>query len=579
MKSNYLAVFLPLFLSILPASAVTVGVTGPTVASQPVGTSVNWTASNMAQDGKTLQYRWIIAQNGVTMVSRDFGAMTTISYAPMQEGAYTVTVTARDSANLADTGVTSATYTATSLLTSLDTPVVTGTSNPLVAIYSASCTAGAMRVFFASLGTAVTNGSATPYQNCVPGQSVNFQIAGMTPNTTYTMAYQVSSGFSFTNGPVSQFRTGAIPPGLILPTMTVRGVSQGQPVILNSYLGSQTTIPVAYDTSGNVIWYYSGANQLLRPFNGGTMMVIHGESLQEIDLLGNIIRETNISRVGEELTGAPFNIINSAIPNRIAGFNHDAIRLPNGNIAVLAGIEQIADQGQGPVDVLGDAILVLDDNFQVVWAWSGFQHLNVMRKAILGETCVSNGPGCPVLQYGAVANDWMHANSLAYTGDNNIILSIRHQDWVLKIDYASGAGAGDILWTMGNQGNFALLSGNWFSHQHNVTLTGTEMTLFDNANGDHDLFNGSRGLALTIDEAALTATISTEARMNIYSYAVGSAQRLFTNNLYFLAGVPTPNSSEAIEFSPGPGEAAPMVYFDMNSQTYRSFRMSDLYTP
>ena len=90
---------------------------------------------------------------------------------------------------------------------------------------------------------------------------------------------------------------------------------------------------------------------------------------------------------------------------------------------------------------------------------------------------------------------------------------------------------------------------------------------------------GSRGLALTVDEAAFTVSIATEGRMNIYSYAVGSAQRLLSNDLYYLAGVPTPNSSEAIEFSPGPGPAAPMVFFDMDSQTYRSFRMSDLYTP
>ena len=36
-------------------------------------------------------------------------------------------------------------------------------------------------------------------------------------------------------------------------------------------------------------------------------------------------------------------------------------------------------QGKGTVDVLGDMILVLDRDLQVVWTWDAFDHLDPHR--------------------------------------------------------------------------------------------------------------------------------------------------------------------------------------------------------
>ena len=38
------------------------------------------------------------------------------------------------------------------------------------------------------------------------------------------------------------------------------------------------------------------------------------------------------------------------------------------------------------------------------------------------------------------------------------LLSMRHQDWVVKIDYRNGGGNGDILWRMGVDGDFQIAS-------------------------------------------------------------------------------------------------------------------------
>ena len=56
--------------------------------------------------------------------------------------------------------------------------------------------------------------------------------------------------------------------------------------------------------------------------------------------------------------------------------------------------------------------------------------------------------------------DWMHANSIAWSpADDNLIVSVRNQDWVIKINYANGTGDGHIIWKLGADGNFTLPPG------------------------------------------------------------------------------------------------------------------------
>jgi hypothetical protein len=67
--------------------------------------------------------------------------------------------------------------------------------------------------------------------------------------------------------------------------------------------------------------------------------------------------------------------------------------------------------------------------------------------------------------------DWTHGNALAYSpGDGNLLFSMRHQNWVIKIQYQDGAGSGEIKWRLGYQGDFTLLNttgpADWFYAQH-----------------------------------------------------------------------------------------------------------------
>jgi arylsulfate sulfotransferase len=67
-----------------------------------------------------------------------------------------------------------------------------------------------------------------------------------------------------------------------------------------------------------------------------------------------------------------------------------------------------------------------------------------------------SGGTCPIT-LATVAQDWLHANSLWYDpADGNLVISLRNQDWIVKVAYQNGAGNGSVVWRLGNQGDFTM---------------------------------------------------------------------------------------------------------------------------
>jgi arylsulfate sulfotransferase len=276
----------------------------------------------------------------------------------------------------------------------------------------------------------------------------------------------------------------------------------------------------------------------------------------------------------------------------INAFHHEARLLPNGNFLVLADNEQILTdlQGPGAVDVIGDEILVLDSNLQVIWAWDAFDHLDISRMAVLGETCPS-GAGCAPYYLSPTANDWLHGNSLQLTPDGQILYSSRHQDWIFKINYDSGSGDGHVIWRLGNDGDFQIVSSDpypWFSHQHEAnyaqTPFGLSLLVFDN--GDTRIASNpdenSRGQVIQLEEQELIATLEVNADLGVYAFALGTAESLPGGTFHFDAGWITQdalagaNASRSIEVD----SSGNVLYgVAINTPEYRTIRMQDLYTP
>lgn len=549
-----------------------VALTGSQPAVPLVGSPVVWTAAEFGH-GATPVYQFRVGlAGGPLQVVSDFSDSNSFKWDPTQEGTYVVQVTVKD-AYTDPTGETAtAVYTAASRVVGSE-PVVSPTSNPLVALFSAPpSTASSMYVQFAPVGANSAWTSTSP-RPVVPGLSTNFMIAGMYPNTTYVMRDVASDGT--VSAPVT-FTTGSPPSYLNFPSFTVvqaplPGADLGANVVfhmgINAPPGYVDTL--ATDRVGNVIWYYDEVannypNYATSVLPGGTVLLLGratdgtggAYTMREINLAGDTLRETNISAINAQLAtlGQP----------QITDLSHDIQRLPNGDTAVLAATTQTVNYQGKPTPYTADMVLVLDQNFQVVWTWNPFKWLDTNRLPTLGE-----GPA-----------DWTHSNSIAYSPeDGNLIVSIRHQDWVVKIDYANGTGNGHIIWRLGQGGDFTVNSTDpspWFSHQHDVRyINDNTIMVFDDGNTRHstDPTAHSRGQEWVINEKTMQATLVANVDLGSYSSFMGSAEMLPNGNLVF----GSVDDQQTIETLPD-GTKVYGLKDDTLPFVYRSYIYPSLYT-
>ncbi len=432
-----------LLLSILAAlrlsAAMTVSLQASSSSPVPIGTAVILTAAAQGASAGTLLYRFRVqAAGGAFRTVVDYGPNPSLTWTTIdQEGTYQIEAAVFNSDTLEES-VTTSTMSFTPLVSG-SAPIVTPSANPMVFIYSAPpCPAGErIRVQFqASTGPV----HYTPYQACVAGASRNFYLAGMLQGAGYQIQHAVDSGRSKVSGPVINFAVPVTP----IATPTFTALTQGAAptgLLLQSLFGSAA---LATDLNGNPVWQGpADVTYITRPVTGGTFLGIGEDAtkdpsqqfIREFDLARIVVAETNGARISQQLASLGMHAIN--------GFHHEMRKLPGGGYLTLADSERILTnvQGAGNVDVIGDTILVLDQNLQVTWAWDAFDHLDTSRKASLGETCTyPAGVTCAPFYLTTVANDWLHGNALQLTPDGNILYSSRHQDWVIKIDYANGTG-------------------------------------------------------------------------------------------------------------------------------------------
>jgi arylsulfate sulfotransferase len=555
-------------------------------SGQPVGTSIQW--STTYQAGMVYQYS-VAYGTRQFYVLRDAYASPTFSWTPLQEGPYTVRVIISASNYQGATQTIMAPFQIVTRVTA-GKPVVSTTNNPLVALYSAPpCGTGSIYVAFGvTLSTAYWEPTYT--QTCSPTLSSNFYIAGMLSSSTYQMRQFVTVGSQITEGPLMTFTTGAIAQALPTVSLAVNPSSQTSltdRVLLHGTLSTSdlaVNVPYATNLAGNVIWYYDALSSvpgifyyMTRPVAGGTMLLLASQAraddfLLEVDLAGNTIRQTDLIRIDAQLAALGIE--------PVVALHHDAVRFPNGQTLVIGMIER-ATSGGGAI--LGDMVIALDANLQVKWTWDAFNYLSTSRGPVLGENClVDYGAFCPASDPYAI--DWLHSNSLAYTpSDHNLLLSMRDQDWVVKIDYQDGTGPGDVIWTLGASGSFTLQSNDpypWFSHQHDVQWLGTnQITLFDNGNTRcvYESPCDSRGQVLQLNEANHTASLVFNGDLGVYATSLGSAQILANGDYHFGPGYIVPNgTSAAMEVN-----SSNIVNFNMliNTSEYRTFRMQSLYVP
>jgi hypothetical protein len=469
---------------------------------------------------------------------------------------------------------------------------VTTTQNPLVASYSMTVPAGtSVQVQF---GLDTNYGLGTSFVQTTPGGVVTVLVAGMRASTTYHM--QAIANL-VEGSPVLDadhtFTTGSIPAER-LPNITAQQFGVGTPsggIELFSFspdiVGGNLLSTVATDLEGNVIWYYDLESEdfpyPIKPLPNGHMLVnaapvdVTGPNeIREIDLAGNIINRVTLDDVNQALKG---NF-------QVAAFTHDVAILPNGHWILLANYSETINNVLGiPAGtvMLGDALIDWDVQLgTAVWSWSAFDYLDLTH-APFGFA------------------DWTHGNAVIYSPDDeNLIVSLRNQNWILKINYQNGAGDGSILWRLGPGGDFTLPSGEapieWNYGQHYPTIVSPNsagvfsLMFFNNGNNrvvdNVNAVCGYPGVVacyssvpiFQLDESAKTATVLWEDDLlPFYSVCCGDALTLLNGDVEFdiADNLNSPNFSYIEEVT----QSQDLVWkMDIEGQlAYRGFRIPSLY--
>lgn len=575
-----------------PANQITTVSLAPEAVAVVAGAEVQFNAE--ASDGRSI--RWFV--NGIPDGNSILGTIASSGtyHAPAQSSGMTVSITAKSlSPHPAEAFAT---------VHVVPSGQVAATQHPQVASYTISLPVAGET--FVEFGPDINYGLKTSSQTSAPhGGPVSVLVAGMRGFTQYHMraVVQFPDGARFVDSD-HVFTTGGLQ-GIDLPNVTAQTTPGMKPQagieMINGVVSP--AVPVyATDLDGNVIWWYrftdgTAFDQVdpIQPLANGHFLVTVGPNsdtplrtapppgtinvLREIDLAGNTVKELSVPDLNARLTTAGFSL-------NIATIHHDVLPLPNGHWIVLANhIRQFSNLPgfTGPVDVLGDDIVDVDELLQPVWTWSTFDHLDVNRQP---------------MQF----PDWTHGNALTYLPqDGNLLLSMRHQHWIIKIDYNKGKGTGGVLWRLGEGGDFTLLGGtdptDWFYGQHGPNLAETispgvfSLSVMDNGinrtfpAGQTCQSSGvtncpySSGSVYLLDENAKTATLVLHYVPPQFSFFGGYSKQLNNGNLEFdfCAAVLTPPGAAVYEVTTEPN---PTVVWQMNISNqfaYRAFRLPSLY--
>ncbi len=420
---------------------------------------------------------------------------------------------------------------------------VSPTVNTQVALYS--IVPGAPASVSVQFGENTNYGLTTWGQPSPSSGPVKLFVAGMKAKTPYHMSAVVefADGARFVDSD-HLFITDVIDAAPLAPQITATTppgeMPQGGVELLA--IASGVAWPTITDLSGNILWAYTngptgGIPQPIKLLPNGHFIINFSEGirdgsnsvLQEVDLAGSLIWQmsaADLNKALAEATCAGCNIT-------VVGTHHDFAFLPNGHLIVIAATQRDISG----TTVTGDVLIDLDENRKPVWLWNEFDHLDINRRPYLFP-------------------DWTHTNAILYSPDDgNLIISIRHQNWLVKIDYANGNGAGDIVWRLGYQGDFTLVGGvdptDWFYAQHDPSLVTANsagqfsLIIFDN--GDDRIFPagvtcGTAGESpclystvpiLQIDERAMTATLTFHPTAASYSFFGGNAEVLPNGNVEY----------------------------------------------
>ncbi len=256
---------------------------------------------------------------------------------------------------------------------------------------------------------------------------------------------------------------------------------------------------LAVNSQGEVVWYYRPDHSTGDPHilsNGNLLFISNQHRAREVTLMGELVRQWHAARYPNN--GDALDVPEASIAVDVETFHHDIFEMPSGNFLVPSTELRVMDNfptdlenPESPkqkANVIGDVVVEFQPDGTIVNRWRLLDLLDADRYGY-----DSGGSFWENRGYGHIegsTEDWSHVNSVFYSPpDDSIIVSVRHQDAVIKLSRETG----ELIWIMGthtgwgNRWKSDLLNPvgelEWQHHQHAARITRDgSLLLFDNGN-------------------------------------------------------------------------------------------------
>ena len=231
---------------------------------------------------------------------------------------------------------------------------------------------------------------------------------------------------------------------------------------------------------------------------------------------------------------------------------HEIKQIPNGNYMAF-----LREYRQGPIppdnymteyfqslgfaadgitpelDWYGQKIVEWNEDREIVWSWSPFDHFTMDDYDNYGPTWYD------AFFSGQFEYDWMHSNAFHFDEEESVIyVSHRHLSRITKISYPSG----EVLWNMGlpseymSSGDDHICSDLLFSFQHNIQLLDDgSLLFFDNGNLSEMLLGDTAPRTRirrvnVIEDSSCEVVWQYDLPLNLHGMGMGSVQLLDNGN-------------------------------------------------
>jgi len=251
---------------------------------------------------------------------------------------------------------------------------------------------------------------------------------------------------------------------------------------------SENSYTIIVDDTGHVVWYSTLGSETNYQLADGTILYRDESDVINIDMLGNELRRVALANPGASLTHDMFptssqTYLSITLQQAIVENFPTSVTDPNAD-KITASVED-------------NPIVEFDLQGNLLHTWPLVDMLDTTR---IGYDSLSKRPAI----YNSLGYDWAHVNAVIDDPrDDSIIISLRHQDALVKFSRATG----ELKWILGPHANWSpafqryLLTpvGQpflWQYHQHSpmITPAGT-ILVFDNGNCRASPFDGNARLA------------------------------------------------------------------------------------